>query len=893
MADPLGRRLDKNVARAVGRDVEDELAFHLEMRVRELQAEGLSLQDAREKAQRLFGDQETIAAQCRKQTRSARRSVERSWRMERLVQDLRYGFRRLVREPGFAAAAILTLALGIGANTAVFSVLDAVLLRPLPFPDSERLVALWEINDEGTEIGVTYPNFVDWKEQGEAFEGLAMFGNWGGVTITGEFEARTARRTTVSAGFHDLLQVPPVEGRLLNVEDHQLGAPPVVMIGETLWRGALGGQDLEDLSITLDGEQYQVIGVVEAGREFPEGSELWTPHERVQDLSSRTAHNYRVIARLPSEGTMSDVESAAQAEMTAIAARLAQEYEGDITAVDVAVRPWHEEIVSGSRKPLWLLLCASGLLLVVACANLAGSLLARAFSRRREMAVRSAIGAGQGGLMQQLIVESLLLALLGCLGGLAVAAALTRGLLAAAPPNLPRLDDVGLDLRVLGFSVLVAVAAGLVLGMVPAWSLLKTPLRKALAGTGEFGGRHRLWNLLVGTEVALALVLLVGAGLLLGSLKRIAEAPLGFEKEGLMTAAIEMPIAFPDFGEDLEPLLEAEKELAVFAGRLLDEMRAVAGVEQVALASSLPSQGMSTTLIYIDDRSEDEAGGAGYILVSPDYFEVMEIPLLEGRRFETGDVTEGEHVTVISESLAKKYWPEGGAIGTRIRPPGMDLHGQTWLQIVGVVGDVRQRSVTREAPSIMYVSAEQRPAGARWSSLILRADGEMDPAVLANPVRAAANAVAPDMPVAVATMEGILRSSISRQRFQVLTMTVFAGLGLLLAAGGIWAVVTFQVVERTKELGLRMALGASPSGLVRQILRRTLLVVGAGALVGLVASLFISRALASLLYEIEPGDPLVMALTALLLAAVGGAASLVPALRAARVDPLVALRADG
>ncbi|MEM1247044.1 MAG: ADOP family duplicated permease [Acidobacteriota bacterium] len=889
MTDRFVKRLGRNVERPLGRDVDDEITFHLEMRQRELEVQGMSPEDAREEAARLFGNRKTISAQSRRQTRAARRAKHRGWQMTRLFQDLRFAFRKLAHEPGFTAAAILTLALGIGANTAVFSVLDAVLLRPLGFPDSERLVALWEINDAGNEIAVGHDNFLDWREQSSTFESMALFGNRGG-TITGEFDALTASGASVSRGFFTTLGIGPHRGRFLGPDDHQLGAPPVIVLSEGLWQGSFGGVPLEDLVLQMDEESYQVVGIVASGEEFPEGAQYWMAHERVEDFSHRTAHNYRVVARLPQGESLSTALEASGAEMTTIAQRLAIEYEGENDAVDVAVRPWHEEIVAGSRRPLWLLLAAAGLLLIVACANLAGSLLARSFSRQREMAVRAAIGAGQGGLLQQLLVESLVLAALGGLAGAALAATFVRLLLAAAPPGLPRLGDVGIDPRVLFFTFAVSTLAGVALGLVPGWSILRAPLRSALAGSATAGRKHRLWNLLIGTEVALALVLLVGAGLLLGSVRKIVTTPLGFEPEGVLTAWAELPVPLPDYGPDLEPLLAAEQDLGAFAYRFLDDVAALPGVEQVALASTLPAAGLATTTVYLDDRPDDEAGVAGYVVVSEDYFETLQVPLLEGRTFTPSDVTQSEHVAVISKAMAQRYWPDKSALGQRIRPPGMDLHGETWLRVVGVVDDVRQRGATRASPSLMYVSLRQRPVRAKWSALVLRTQGA--PETLSEPLRDAAGELSKDMPLRIVSFVEMLRSSISRQRFQMMLMTIFAAIGLLLAAGGIWAVVAFQVAERHTELGIRMALGAPPNQLIAQVVRGTILVVGAGCVLGLAASVALSRSLASLLFEIEPNEPSVLAAMAAIILVTGVVASVIPALRTARVDPSTSLRSS-
>ncbi len=889
MTEDLKRRFQKSVQKPVSRDVDEEISFHLEMRQRELVELGMSEKEAKQEAERLFGSQEDVAAECRRQTRGTRRLEERSWRLQRLGQDLRHGLRRLRREPAFTLAAALTLALGIGANTAIFSVLDGVLLKPLPFPESKRLVALWEVNEQGREVAVANDNFEDWRAQAQRFASMTHYSNWGGVTVTGDFDARTARRTHVSADYFDTLGVEPRRGRFFGSEDHQLGAPPTIVVSDGFWRGVLGERSLEDLSLRLDGEVFQVVGVVPAGLEYPENSEIWTPMGLVEDPSDRTAHNHRALARLP-DGPVDAALEAAGAEMSSIAARLATEYAGEIDAVDVSVRPLHDQLVAGSRRPLWLLLGASGVLLLVACANLAGSLLAKSFARQREIAVRAALGAGQGGLFQQLIVESLLLALLGCALGLALAAALVRGLLVLAPPNLPRLDEVGLDVRVLVFTSLVGVVTGVALGVIPGWSLARRPLRSAISGHGKAQGRHPLWNALVATEIALALVLLVGAGLLLGSVRKILSAPLGFEPRGVVAATLEIPVDMPEWGDDLTPLLEAEQIVGTFANRLLDDVRALPGVEQAALVGDLPFRGLSSTTVFMNDRSEEDAGSAGYLLVSPDYFEVLGIPLLVGRTFSRTDVTSGEHVAVVSQAMAERYWPEGDAIGQLIRPPGMDLHGETWLRVVGIVGDVRQVAATRQAGSIMYVSLDQRPGGAKWSSVVART--HLDAAALAPTLRQAAKELSPDMPIAISTLEGLLHSSISRQRFQMLTMTAFAGLGLLLAAGGVWAVVAFQVAERTPEIGVRMALGASPRRVVRQLLGQTFRVVAVGSLLGLVASLAVTRSMESLLYEVEPGDPWILVLMTALLAAVGVAASWLPALRATRIDPVASLRAD-
>ena len=802
-----------------------------------------------------------------------------------LEQDLRYAVRGLLHAPGFAILAIITLALGIGANSAAFAIVNGVLFSPLPYPSPERLVALWEVSEAGNENAITWPNFRDLQSESQTLSAVAAYQNAFRVTVLGGREPVRAPVAPVTASLFDVLQVSPVRGRTFAPEEQVVGGPAAVLVSEAFWRDRLGSPgDLSAVTLDLFGGPATVIGVMPRGFDFPRGTDVWYPLDirDPADLGSRTAHNFRGVARL-APGT--SIEQARQ-ELSSITRR-ARDVEGemDMAAASVAmsVNDLREDRVGESRRALLILLGASAFVLLVACTNLASALLARAARRRHELAIRASLGAHRLRLIRQLLTESVMLAGLGAIVGLALAAALVRVIKAVGPDAVPRLQEVQLDGWVLTFTILLSFATALTFGTSPALHATTAQpvaaLREGGRGTDTVGQR-RAWSVLVGSEVALALLLLIGSGLLIRSFYQLTRVDPGFEIEQQLAVQISLPAAKYDEGDSR----------AQYYDQLLERVRALPGVERAAITMSVPLVDFDPNGLFDIEGGEIGDGDAAYRVVSPDFFETMGTPILRGRGFTENDRAGAEDVIVINDRLARDHFAGEDPIGKRMRTGGMDSRGYDFARIVGVVADVRTRGLDSPPVPGYYLAYPQRTDRLLNTTLLVRTSGRV--AALTVPVRDAIRRIDPDVAMDIGTLSAGVGESLADRRFMLLVLAIFAGIALLLSGVGIYGVVAFAVAQRTREIGIRMALGAASPSVLWTVSRATLISVVTGVALGLAGAAWLSRLLATLLFEVEPLDPITFGAVALLLLTVAWLAVLVPARRAVRLSPMTALRTD-
>ena len=810
-------------------------------------------------------------------------------------QDVQYGFRMLLKRPGFTLVAVLALALGIGANTAIFSVVNAVLLRPLPFDKPERLVMVWGSAPQlGFDIlPATAAESVEWRERSRAFEQVAAFKSWSWNMsgINGPEQVSGAR---VNASLFPALGVKPVLGRTFLPEEDRVGGAKVVIMGHGLWQRSFGSDpSIVGKTVTLNNQSYTVVGVMPQGFKFPGGenmlpglqfspkTELWEPMAFTdEELSNRGTHNLAVIARLKPDATLAQ----ARAEMTSIAAHLAEQYPKFSKGLGVRLVPLHEQVVGDVRPALLILLGTVGFVLLIACANVANLLLARAASRQKEIAIRTALGASRRRVVRQLLTESVLLAMCGGAAGLLLALWGIDALGALIPENIPRAHEIGVDSRMLGFTLLISLLTGLVFGLAPSLQASRTDINEALKdGTrGASAGPHRnrFRSLLVVAEIALALVLLIGAGLLIRSFMSLQQVNPGFEPKQVVAMELALPFIAPS------NYAEPEQQVAFFQ-RALERIQTLPGVQAAAIVSSLPLSGaFESTDILIEGQpapSDDEGPQANYTMVSADYFRVMNIPLMRGRGLTERDTKESPGVLVVSETMARRYWPGEEAIGKRLTM-GFE---KTPREVVGVVGDVRQNSLDVETPFAVYLPYQQYP----YAGMTLVIRTASDPASMATAVRREVQGIDASLPVSdVRSMEEVISTSVSQRRFSMTLLGIFATVALLLAAVGIYGVMAYSVSERVHEIGIRIALGAGRGDILKLVVGQGMILTLIGIASGLVASFVLTRLMASLIYGVSATDPLTFAGVSLALAVVALLACYIPARRATRVDPLEALR---
>jgi putative ABC transport system permease protein len=809
---------------------------------------------------------------------------------------MRYGVRLLLKRPGFTLIAVLTLALGIGANTAIFSVVNAVVLRPLPYASPDRLVMIWETMPGNDKRWVAPGNFIDWRKQSQAFEQIAGYSN-ANLNLTGEGEPERLTGTAVTSNVFATLGVEAARGRTFTQEDETREDGRVVVLSDGLWQRRFGADPgVVGRSLTLDDKSYTVVGVMPASFRFPVQSELWVlgnhgsavpPSLAVQfpesDLSNdRDIHIYSAVGRLKNGHTLSD----AQAEMKAIAGRLSAAYPETNNGLSVNLIPLHTEIVGGVSSILFILLGAVAFVLAVACTNVANLLLAHATQRERELAIRLALGAGRWRLIRQMLTESLLLSLVGGTLGLLIAMWGVDLFVGLSPGDIPRLNEVGMDGRLLGFTLLVSLVTGLGFGLLPALQATRLDPQHALKEGGtkatEGGRRLRVRNLLVITEIALAQVLLIGAGLLIMSFLRLQAVEPGFNPSNLLTARLSLSVA---------KYSDQKKKLA-FYNQLLERLQAVPGVRSAALVMNLPLSGSNMNRGFlVEGRPEpgpDENVTVDYQVITPGYFQTMEIPLERGRSFTDRDTEGAPRVAIINEIMARKYFPGEDPLGKRIAF-GDPTKEDAWRTIVGISGNVRHQSTSEPAfPGAYTPSAQDRESWPRVA-LVVRTSG--DPSGLAAAVRREMMAIDPGQPISnMQTMEQLMASSIKRPRFIMMLLGLLASIALALALVGIYGLMSYSITERTHEIGIRMALGAQARDVLRMVVGQGLKLIVIGIALGLTGAFALTRIMRSLLYGVSAIDPVTFAGVSLLLSVIALLACYIPARRATRVDPMEALR---
>jgi putative ABC transport system permease protein len=812
--------------------------------------------------------------------------------METLLQDIRYGLRMLVKTPSFSIVATIALALGIGANSAIFSVVNAVLLRPLPFTNSEHLMTVWETDQQrGQERGsYSYPNFTDLRAQNHVFEHIAAYHN-NDFILTGRGEPARLQGAVVSADLFPLLGTTPMIGRgFLPDDDKPNETGRVVVLSQDLFQKRFNSdQSVLNTSVTLDGTNYTVIGVMPRAFQFPiqnEPVELWTTvagdasgKEPITD--QRGAHFLRVIARLK-PGVNQDQ---AQAEVKTIAARLEQQYPDTNTHKGIKLEAALLALVGDIRPALLILLGAVGCVLLIACANVANLLLARAMARHKEMAIRSALGASRLRVVRQLLTESMLLSLAGGALGLLLAVWWSDLLVSLGKDDIPRAMQVGLDWRVVAFTLVVSLVTGAIFGLVPALHSSNTQLTETLKeggrGSAEGARRNRARGVLVVAELAIAVVLLVGSGLLIQSLWRLRQVSPGFTPQNVLTFSVALPeVRYP-----------TEKQSQFFHD-LVMHIRTLPGVQSASAGLPLPLSGDRFSISFqIDGRPvarKDEAS-ADFFVVDSGYFHAMEIPLLKGRDFTDHDQHKSPQVVIVTESFARQFFPNEEVIGKHIQPGISTFEGEKsgMREIVGVVGDVRNRSLSTAAQAAYYVPQAQVP----FNQLTFVVKTVSDPHSIVTAVAKEVSSLDKDLPMfSVETLDEYLAASIAAPRFNTTLLSIFAAVALILTIVGLYGVMSYSVAQRTNEIGIRMALGAQTRDVLRLIVSQGFKLVLLGLAIGLVGAFAVTRLISSLLFGVTTKDPLTFAGVAVLLAFVALLACYIPARRAARVDPMEALR---
>jgi putative ABC transport system permease protein len=800
-----------------------------------------------------------------------------------MLNEIRYALRQLMKAPSFTAVAIITLALGIGACTAIFSVVNTVLLRPLDNPDPDRIVIIRETQlPQFPEFSVSPPNYLDWEKQAKSYEHLAAYAG-ATLNMTGDGEPQRLTAIKATAHYFEVMGIKPILGRMLLPEEDAPGKNHVVVLSYGFWQRVFGGaRDVVGKAIQLNGEPYNVVGVGPAGFSVSSKLDVWTPMAFKPDETANDArggHYINVVGRLKPGVSVAQ----ARAELTVIADQLAKQYPDPQKGWGIFMMPLQDYLVRDVKPVLYTLLGAVGCVLLIACANLANLLLARATARHREISIRAALGAGRGRLIRQLLTESVVLALCGGAAGVLLARWGLDTLLALAPTSLPRISEIHLDSGVLFFSLALSIVTGLVFGIAPAWLAARTDMNEALKqgsrGSTEGGARGRLRSALVVIEVTLALVLLGGAGLLARSFMQLTKVDPGFNPENATLMRLSVP----------ERKYKEKEQQTAFANALLERVKNLPGVQAVGITHSMPLVGDYVLGFNIEGRpAVDPADlpSTNYYAITPDYFHAMGIRLVRGRVFTAQDDAKAPRVAIINETMARQFFPNEDPIGKRINiTNGPD----TWREIVGIVGDIKQYGVDKATSAQSYEPFAQVPFTS--FNVVIRTKGSA--AGLLGSLRPAVYAVDKDQPVGIIRpLEEIMADSIARQRFAMMLLTVFSGVALVIAAVGIYGVMAYNVVQRTGEFGIRMALGAQQRDVLRLVLTQGGKLIGLGLLIGLIATLTASRAMGSMLFNTSAYDPLTLATITVVLATVALVACFFPANRATKVNPIEALRAE-
>src|SRR5690349_1552873 len=869
-------------------DLDVEMSSHLELAIEENLRRGLSPDEARRQAILRFGGPQ----QAKEQHREARSLPF----LETLFQDLRFAFRTLRKSPGFTAVSVLTLALGVGATTAIFSVVYGVLLRPLPFAESNRIMAIYEVNNQGTWSHLADPNFDDFRDQNHSFEAMAKYYS-SIVSVSGASQPTRTGVAGVTPDFFKVLRVQPIVGRDFDADDNKNGAAPVVLPSYGYWKQYLGSrQDLSQSHLRIGNAVYSLIGVLPADFQFPPDAAIWTPADLDGENTSRTSHNYLALGRLRDDVTAQQANS----DISALARRIHEtsSEQGDYLLKDAAVVPLQDSLTGKVRSPLFILLGAVGFLLLVACANVANLLLAQASVRERELAVRSALGAPRGRLIRQFLTEAFFLSLVG--GGLGVLGAFLgiAGLIDLAPENLPRMNSVSISIPVLLFALLLTTGVAAGLGAFTAVRATSGDLRGGLedGGRGQAGSQssQRIGRAIVAGQIAVTLVLVIGAGLLGRSLLKVLELNPGFRVDKIITMDVALPWA-----ED--PKTKASQ--GIFFSNLIDRLKQLPGVRNVGATSGLPLDeggGLPDGQFLLMTQNEmpnnpndlgallqqkERLGTADFGVVTEGYFQVLQIPLIRGRIFNEHDGPDSPHVAVISESLARERWPGQDPIGHTIEFGNMDGDLRL-LTIVGIVGDVHNYSLDLPPHPTVYVDLLQRPRSTITVTMLSDADTQ----IVTSEARHILHDLNPDIPTRFRTFPQIYSASLGSRRFNVILIGFFGIAALLLATAGVFGVMAYSVSRRTREIGVRVALGAGSREVLVMILGQGMRTILIGIAIGLAGSLVLTRSVQSLLFGVTPTDPATFAAVILLLVGAALLACYIPARRATKVDPMVALR---
>ena len=871
------------------RDVRDEIGFHLEMRVREFIEQGMTPEQARHAAEAAFGDVRAIEAACRELRVTRNRERNRREAVRSIGQDLRFAVRTLRKRPGFTLAAIVTLALGIGANTAIFSLISGVLLRPLPYQRGEELIYLRQplALADITNAGFSTTEVNDYRQQVKSLAGIADYHSMPFILL-GQDEPRRVQTGVVSANFFDVLGVKPALGRTFRVGEDVAGAAPVLVLSHDFWRREFGSDpSIIGRTFEMNDRIHTVIGVLPPVTQYPGENDIYMPTSSCPFRSSPHALTHRdfrglsVIARLAPGVAI----ERARTELETVASRLHAEHPESYPegrGFGINATSLEAELTSGARPTLFILLGTAGFVLLIACANVANLMLAQVTRREKEMALRTALGAGRGRLLRQLITESTLLALIGGAGGVLLARLGLDLLVAFAARFTPRAGEIAIDLPVLLFALAVSVLTGLVFGAVPALPVGARAMEalKSGAGISSSATSQRMRRVLIVSQVAVAFTLLIGAGLMIRSIIALQRVNPGFDPEHVLTATIDL-----NWSKYTTPA-----QYRGFFDRLTADLAKEPGVVESAAALSFPLDGSGDNPIALVVEGRPQAPGdpplQGDIrIVGHGYFRTLGIPLVRGRLFTTADAPDAPAVVVIGQKAAGRFWPDSDPIGKRVSANG----GRTWATVVGIVGDVRQYGLDQEPVEEFYVPFAQSPR--RESTFLVRTTGE--PAALGRRLQELVRAIDPGQPVAnIRTLRDLRGESLASPRLTTMLLGIFAMLALIITATGLAGVVAFTVSQRTREIGIRMALGAERGAVMRMILRQGLGMVVAGLVIGIGSALALSRVMDGLLYGVQPGDPLTFAVVALVLIGVATAACVLPARRATAIDPLAALRSE-
>src|SRR5271155_636696 len=883
-----GRSFLRNLffSRRVDSDLEQEVQSQLEILIEEKMRAGMPAAEARRAAKIEMGGVEQLKEQVREKRLG-------NW-FHSVLSDCRYGLRQLRKNPGATTVMVFTLALAIGASTAIFSVVYGVLLRPLPYADANRIMAIFEVTAKGTPARLADPNFDDFRDQNRSFGAIAKYDNYV-TSISGTGQPTRSMIAHVSPRMLTVFSVHPILGRDFSDGDGKQGAARTALVSYGYWRQELGAPaELSQARLKIDGAEYSVIGVLPNGFRFPADVDLWLPAGLDGEGRSRTSHNYSAVGRLRDGVTVAQ----ANGDISAIARRIhdASNEQGDYLLTDAMVLPLQDSITGEARLPLQVLLGAVGFLLLVACANVANLLLAQASVRERELAIRSALGAGRGRLIRQFLTEAFLLSLVG--GGLGVLGAFwgVAGLIALAPGNLPRIENVSINIPVLVFAVLLSTAVAAGLGAFTAARATAGDLRKGLAegGRGEAGSQRsqRVGQIIVATQIAITLVLVVGAGLLGRSLMKVLEVNPGFRVDKIVA----MDVALPWVDDH-----KVKPAQGIFFSNLIDRLKQIPGVRSVGAASALPMDGGlpdGMFLLMTQDEvpktmdgfdalfnQKDRIGNADFCVTTDGYFHVLGIPLMRGRMFDERDGANTPHVAVISESLAHDRWPHQDPIGHTIEFGNMDgdLH---LLTIVGIVGDTHEYGLDEPPRPTVYVNLFQRPSAVMTVTMLSDADTRS----VSSAARGILRDLNPEIPARFRTFQQVYSAALGSRKFNVILIGFFGITALLLATAGVFGVMAYSVSRRTREFGVRVALGATLADVLRMVLGQGMRTILTGVAIGIVGSFALTRAVSSLLFGVTATDPVTFGGVTLLLVAVALLACYIPARRATKGDPMVALR---